>query len=169
MRVRPTIAGVALILAAGCVSVGNQERSSSTSDATGAPTPSPTVRAEAPSAFRADQPRVWKVDPGAWSVVLTWRRAPLFETDHYEITRDSPPVERDLRGTRFVDSDVMPETAYRYGVTAVNAAGARTDNASVGVETNAPPLKNARLEGRFAMRGCATATIDWTFAGFIQT
>jgi hypothetical protein len=57
-----------------------------------------------------------------------------------------------LPGTRLVDQDVLPETPYHYEVTAVDAGGVRTDTASVTVDTNAPPVADARLEGRFAMK-----------------
>lgn len=109
------------------------------------------MAADPPTVLHADQATVWAADPGRWSVVLTWMPAPDFTADHYEVTRDGRRLD-DSPGTRLIDHGVLPQTTYRYGVTAVDAAGARTEAASVEVETNAPPLRDARLQGRFLMR-----------------
>ena len=140
-----------------CVSVGSPPASPGATDASSDPgsssNPSPaSSQAAAPPSLRADQPRVWKADPKSWSVVLTWGQPPGFEADHYEIRRNGRTVDDHLPGTRFVDQDVDPRTAYEYEVTGVDAGGVRTGRASVHVETNAPPVADARLDGRFAMK-----------------
>jgi hypothetical protein len=144
-----------LLLGVACVSVGTPSPSTSgaggTSESGVDPSPTPTQVA-APESLRADQPHVWKADPKSWSVVLTWDPPPGFEADHYEVDRNDHTLEATLPGTRLVDQDVLPETPYHYDVTAVDAGGVRTDTASVTVDTNAPPVADARLEGRFAMK-----------------
>lgn len=119
---------------------------------TSIPPPSASTPAQHPIALDADQADAWKADPSRWSVALTWLPPPDFEVDHYEVTRDGRLLDGGLVGARLVDPGVMPETAYRYGVTGVDAEGARTQTASVAMETGAPPPRDARLEGRFRMR-----------------
>ena len=116
------------------------------------PSPSSTSAADPPVSLRADQARVWKADPKAWSVVLTWDAPPGFEADHYEVRRNGRTLDDDLPGTRLVDQDVEPETAYGYEVIGVDAGGVRTGAATVTVDTNAPPVADARLDGKFAMK-----------------
>lgn len=114
--------------------------------------PSATTPARPPTTLHADQAAVWRADPGRWSVVLTWLPAPDVEVDHYEVTRDGRLLDGGLVGTRLVDLGVLPETAYRYGVTAVDAEGSRTQTAWVAIETAAPAPRDARLQGRFRMQ-----------------
>ncbi len=151
MQVRVPIIGVALLLGAACVSMGSS--GSVPPATTGSPTPAPSpTPAGPPIALRADQASVWRADPGSWSVVLTWMPAPGFEADHYEVTRDGRLLEEAVVATRLVDEGVLPETTYRYGVTAVDAAGIRTETASVEAQTDAPAVEVARLQGRFRMQ-----------------
>jgi hypothetical protein len=154
VRLGIAIGCVALVSAAACVSVGTAPSPSASGVATASvvaasPSPSPAV---APTSLHADQPRVWRADPRAWTVVLTWRPPAGFEADHYEIERNGRTLRTDLPGTRLVDQEVIPETEYRYGVTAVDVQGTRTAAATVTVETSAPRVADARLDGRFAMR-----------------
>jgi hypothetical protein len=153
VRLRIAIGCIALVSSAACLSVGTPPPPASGDPvASLAPPPSPTPYAAAPAFLRADQPRVWRGDPRAWTVVLTWEAPPGFEADHYEIERNDRSIEPDLPGTRLVDQNVMPETNYRYGVVAVNMQGMRSETATIEVETNAPRIADARLDGRFAMR-----------------
>jgi hypothetical protein len=155
VRIRITLGTVALLLAAGCVSVGTAPPSpSGTADPSSSPEPSSSSSElpDGPESVRADQAGVWKADPKSWSVVVTWEPAPGFEADHYEVRRNGRTLDDDLPGTRLVDGDVVPETPYEYEVTAVDAGGGRTATSSVHVKTNAPPVADARLEGRFAMK-----------------
>ena len=154
MRLRLALGTIALLLAAGCVSVGTAPPSTtgSVDPSTSDPSPSPTEQSDGPDALHVDQAGVWKADPDSWSVVLTWDPAPGFEADHYEVTRNGKTIVDDLPATRLVDDDVVPETSYAYEVTAVDAAGTSTASSSVKVDTHAPPAADARLEGRFAMK-----------------
>jgi hypothetical protein len=146
------IAGVGLLLGAACVSAGDSPAFPPGSPGTaGASSAAPTPT-DPPAALHADQAGVWEADPGRWSVVLTWMPAPGFTADHYEVTRDGRRLDDGSTATRLVDRAVLPETTYRYGVTAVDAGGVRTETASIQVETNAPALRDARLEGRFRVR-----------------
>jgi hypothetical protein len=154
VRIRIAIGSLTLVMAVACVSVGSPEPSSSRTDAsasTSSLSPSPSQPGP-PDALKADQPSVWKADPKSWAVVLTWDPPPGFEADHYEVDRNDHSLDADLPGTRLVDQDVLPETPYRYEVTAVDAEGVLTATASVTVDTNAPRVSDARLEGRFAMK-----------------
>lgn len=146
------IAGVGLLLGAACVSMGGSQTFPRGTPGTATPAPSASTPADPPTSLRADQAGVWRADPARWSVVLTWMPAPGFPADHYEVTRNGRSLDDASAGTRLVDRGVLPETIYRYGVTAVDAEGAHTEAASVEIETNAPPLRDARLEGRFRMR-----------------
>ena len=151
-----TLGTIALLLSAGCVSVGTAPSSSGgPSDASPSPSepaPSSADQAEGVGSLRADQSGVWKTDPSSWSVVLTWDPPPGVEADHYEVARNGRTIEEALSQTRLVDGDVEPQTPYDYAVTAVGADGARTASSSVSVNTHAPPAADARLEGRFAMK-----------------
>jgi hypothetical protein len=151
VQARVPIAGVGLLLGVACVSMGSVTSGPTASTASPDPASSASTPAGPPIELRAGQPGVWSAEPGNWSVALTWMPAPDFEADHYEVTRDGERLD-DVPGTRLVDDAVLPRTTYRYGVTGVDAAGARTETASVKVKTNAPPLTAARLEGRFRMR-----------------
>ena len=153
VRLRIALSSVALLAAAACVSVGTPTPSSSGSgDPSSAGPSSSAIPHEPPSSVRADQARVWKADPKSWSIVLKWNPAPGFEADHYEVERNDRTIEDDLPGTRLVDQDVVPETQYRYEVTAVDANDVRTDAASVSVTTTSPRVSDSRLEGQFIMR-----------------
>lgn len=147
---------MALLLAAGCVSVGTEPPAASGSVAPSpsstSASPSSTEQPEGPVSVKADQAGVWRADPKSWSVVVTWDPAPAIDVDHYEVRRNGRAIEDDLSATRLVDRDVEPETGYDYDVTAVDAAGARTAASRVSVQTNAPPVVDARLEGSFAMK-----------------
>ena len=153
VRLQIVIGCVATVMAASCISVGTAPPSPSAS-APVSPSSEPTAapRPDPPAELRAEQSRSWKADPKSWSVVLTWGTPPGFEADHYEVRRDDRMLEAELPGTRLVDQDVLPDTPYRYEVTAVGAEGTRSESTSVDIRTNAPPLADARLEGRFAMK-----------------
>lgn len=158
VRLRIALGSVALLAAASCVSVGSPTPSPSGSGEPSASGLSPSaIPREPPSSLRADQAGVWKADPKSWSIVLKWNPAPGFEADHYEVDRNDRTIEDDLPGTRLVDQDVVPQTQYRYEVTAVDADGARTEAASVSVTTTSPRLSDSRLEGQFIMRMHITA------------
>lgn len=153
VRLRIALGCVALLAAVACISVGTPAPSQNGTDAPTASGPSPSpIAHDPPSSLRADQANVWKADPKSWSVVLKWGPPPGFEADHYEVDRNDRTLEDDLPGTRLVDQDVVPETQYRYEVSAVDAGGVRTDAASVTVTTKSPPVADSRLEGRFVMR-----------------
>lgn len=156
MRHRIALGTIALLLSAGCVSVGTAPPSpDGTSDpppSSSEPSPSSSDEPDGPASLRADQAGVWKADPASWSIELTWDPPADLEADHYEVTRNGKTIEGDLSATRFVDGVVVPETTYDYGVTAVDAGGATTASSAVAVETHAPPVADARLEGRFAMK-----------------
>jgi hypothetical protein len=153
VRIRIAIGSLILMTAVACVSVGSPESSSNGTVASAASSPpSASPSQPPPDALKADQPDVWKGDPKSWAVVLTWDPPPSFEPDHYEVDRNDHTLDADLPGTRLVDQDVLPETPYHYEVTAVDAEGVRTATASVTLDTNAPPVSDARLEGRFAMK-----------------
>ena len=154
---------VALLLAAGCVSVGTDPPAASTAAApsgpasgaasgSSSPSPSASEQPDGPGSVRVDQASVWRADPKSWSVEVTWDPPPDFEVDHYEVRRNGRTIEDGLSATRLVDRDVAPEAGYDYDVTAVDAGGARTAASRVSVDTNAPPVADARLEGRFAMK-----------------
>jgi hypothetical protein len=124
----------------------------STSSSTIAPTsaPSPVERVSL-TGFVAS-PTPFTADPKTWQLALTWDAAPAdFGLDHYEVTRDTKTIAKDVSSPSFTDQ-VAPEEKYRYGVVGVATDGTTTKPALISVQTRPLPLADARMQGRFLVR-----------------
>jgi len=152
VRIGVPLAGVVLVAAAACVSVGDEPGPSLAgppSDAAGtSSSPSTATLGD----LRIEQPGTWKADPRAWGVTISWVAPPGADIDHYEVSRDGRTVAKDLAQTRYADHGAEPATTYRYTVVGIGADGGRTASATGTVSTGSPPVADARLEGRFGMK-----------------
>ena len=69
----------------------------------------------------------------------------------YEVSRDGAVVAEDVSATEWIDLEVQPSTRYVYSVAAISADDTRTREAVVPIETQAPAVEDARLDGAFVM------------------
>jgi len=140
-------AAFALLLLPAC-----KVTTSSSSPAPPAPAsvPSPIERASLTGFVAA--PKRFTADPKTWQLTLTWDAAPTdFGLDHYEVTRDTKTIAKDVSSTSYVDQ-VAPEEKYRYGVVGVASDGSTTRPALMSVQTRPLPVADARMQGRFLVR-----------------
>ncbi len=97
------------------------------------------------------EPGPWKPDGSNWTLRLAWSPPDGFEADRYEVSRDGAVVAEDVSATEWIDLEVQPSTRYVYSVAAISADDTRTREAVVPIETQAPAVEDARLDGAFVM------------------
>ena len=119
------------------------------------PSASPASR---PEPQRVDPPAKLTAEPGTLRVLLRWK-APQGAVSLYRVTRNGDPVAV-LRGrTRWLDTDVLPTTRYRYVVQTLDSHGVASEPAAIVVKTPAAPLALARVQGVYDV----TMTIESKF------
>lgn len=132
---------------------------------TSSSSPTPPVSTSAPSPVErtaltgfAAAPNPFTADPKTWQLTLTWDAAPAdFAVDHYEVTRDTKTIAKDVSSPSYTDQ-VAPEEKYRYGVVGVATDGNTTKPAVISVQTRPLPAADARLQGRFLVRVHVTSS-----------
>lgn len=93
----------------------------------------------------------WRPDGSDWALDLTWASTGAMPFDHYEVWRDGDAVDAWVDAATWTDRDVEPGTRYRYAVIGVAADGSRTRPERSTIDTDTPPVGDARLEGSFVM------------------
>jgi hypothetical protein len=93
----------------------------------------------------------WRADGSNWALGLTWVATSATPFDHYEVWRNGDAVDESIAAATWTDRDVAPGTRYRYAVIGVAADGSRTRPERSTIDTDTPPVGDARLEGSFVM------------------
>ena len=86
-------------------------------------------------------------------MTLSWEQpsAP-FVVHHYVIERNGKLLAGDVIGTKYVDEEAEPGSTYHYSIVGVDVAGTRTGPGVVVVKTHAPPVQDARMDGRYVVK-----------------
>ncbi|ABW68827.1 fibronectin type III domain-containing protein [Desulfosudis oleivorans] len=91
----------------------------------------------------AQPPTALAAQPQDFSVDLAWQPSPSAHLAEYVIYRDSGEIAR-TTDTNFTDTDLAPETAYEYAVSAVSVDGVVSDAVTAAVTTRVttrPPVE----------------------------